>query len=153
MADAGERPGSVLFACSMNAVRSPMAEAMLRHLAGHAITVKSAGVRPGEIDPFVVVVMREIGIDLARHRPRGFEDIGEETYDLVVSLSPEAHHKALELTRTMACDVEFWPTLDATVMAGHRNREQVLADYRRVRDGLFRKIKERFDLGGGSPGV
>lgn len=136
----------MLFACSMNAVRSPMAEAILSHLTGKGVTVRSAGVRPGEADPFVTVVMREIGIDLSRHRPRGFEDIGDEAFDLVISLSPEAHHKALELTRTMACEVEFWPTLDATVMAGHRNREQVLADYRRVRDGLFAKIKERFDL-------
>lgn len=149
MTEAGQKPGSVLFACSMNAVRSPMAEAILGHLTGRSVTVRSAGVRPGEPDPFVTVVMREIGIDLSRHRPRAFEDLGDEAYDLVVSLSPEAHHKALELTRTMACDVEYWPTIDATVMSRQRNREQVLVEYRRVRDGLFAKIKERFDLGGG----
>ena len=145
-------PGAVLFACTMNSVRSPMAAAILGHLTGRRVVVSSAGVRPGQMDPFVIVVMREIGIDLSRHRPRGIDEIGDESYDLVVSLSPEAHHKALELTRTMACDVEFWPTLDATVLAGHRNREQTLAEYRRVRDGLFTRIKERFAIEG-SPAV
>lgn len=137
----------------MNAVRSPMAAAMFEHLTGSRVRVRSAGVRPGELDPFVVVVMREIGIDLSRHRPRGFDEIGDEPFDLVVSLSPEAHHKALELTRTCGCTVEYWPTMDATVMAGQRTRDQVLAEYRRVRDGLFARIKERFMPQGGTPAV
>jgi protein-tyrosine-phosphatase len=142
-------PASVLFACTMNAVRSPMAAAILRHLAGHQIYVESAGVRAGEVDPFVIVVMDEIGMDLSGHEPRTLADLHDTSFDLIITLSPEAHHQALELTRTMAVDVEYWPTFDASLMLGQANREQVLESYRAVRDGLFRRIKDRFDLIGG----
>lgn len=142
-------PGAVLFACTMNAVRSPMAAAILRHLAGRRIYVESAGVRAGEADPFVAVVMDEIGIDVSRHRPHTLADLHDTTFDLIITLSPEAHHQALEMTRTMAVDVEYWPTFDATMMIGQGNREQILDAYRGVRDRLFRRIKDRFGFSGG----
>jgi protein-tyrosine-phosphatase len=140
-------PGAVLFACTMNAIRSPMAAAILQHLAGKRVYVQSAGVRPGETDPFVVAVMDEIGIDVSKHQPHSLADLGDTTFDLIVSLSPEAHHSALELTRTMAVDVEYWPTLDPSFAGG--SREQILDAYRVVRDALFRRIKTRFGLEGG----
>jgi protein-tyrosine-phosphatase len=142
-------PASVLFACTMNAIRSPMAAAILRYLAGHRIYVESAGVRAGETDPFVVAVMDEIGIDLSAHEPRTLAGLHDTSFDLIVTLSPEAHHQALELTRTMAVDVEYWPTFDASLMMGQGNREQVLESYRAVRDGLFTRIKSRFAVAGG----
>lgn len=145
---ARELPGSVLFACTMNAVRSVMAAAMLRHLAGRRAYVESAGVRAGELDPFVVEVMDEIGIDVRRHTPHRIDDLFDTNFDLVVTLSAEAHHHALEMTRTMAVDVEYWPTIDATVMRDG-TRDQILAAYRAVRDGLFQRIKTRFGLGVG----
>jgi protein-tyrosine-phosphatase len=142
-------PGAVLFACTMNAVRSPMAAAILRHLAGRRVYVESAGVRAGELDPFVVAVMNEIGIDVSKHKPRTLRDLNDTSFDLIVSLSPEAHHQALELTRTMAVEVEYWPTFDASLMIQQGNREQVLDSYRQVRDLLFTKMKRRFGLAGG----
>ena len=142
-------PGAVLFACTMNAVRSPMAAAILRHLGGRAVYVESAGVRAGEPDPFAAAVMEEIGIDLSQHAPHTLEELNDTSFDLIVTLSPEAHHQALELTRTMAVDVEYWPTLDATALHGHASREQILDAYRQVRDGLFRRIKQRFGFEGG----
>lgn len=142
-------PGAVLFACTMNAVRSPMAAAILRHLAGRRCYVESAGVRAGELDPFVVAVMDEIGIDVSTHRPRTLSELNDTSFDLIVSLSPEAHHQALELTRTMAVDVEYWPTFDASLMVGQGSREQTLHSYRQVRDLLFTKVKRRFGLDGG----
>jgi len=142
-------PGSVLFACTMNAVRSPMAAAMLRHLAGRRVYVESAGVRAGGLDQFAVAVMDEIGIDISAHKPHTLRELHDTSFDVIVTLSPEAHHQALELTRTMAVEVEYWPTLDATVMIGHGSREQVLQSYRAVRDQLFRRIKRRFGLEGG----
>ena len=107
-------PGAVLFACTMNAVRSPMAAAILRHLVGRRVYVESAGVRAGGPDAFAVAVMDEIGIDISQHTPRTLRDLHDTSFDLIVTLSPEAHHQALELTRTMAVDVEYWPTFDAT---------------------------------------
>jgi protein-tyrosine-phosphatase len=101
------RPTAVLFACTMNAVRSPMAAAILKHLAGRSISVGSAGIREGEADPFVVAVMNEIGIDVSLHRPRTLRELNDSAFDLIVTLSPEAHQQALELTRTMAVDVEY----------------------------------------------
>ena len=139
-------PGSVLFACTMNAVRSPMAAAILRHLAGRRVYVESAGVREGEADPGV---MDESGIGVCRHTPRTLADLHDTSFDLIITLSPEAHHQALELTRTMAVEVEYWPTFDASLMIGSGNREQTLDSYRAVRDGLFRRIKLRFRLLGG----
>ena len=140
-------PGAVLFACSMNVIRSPMAAAILKHLGGRRVYVESAGVRTGEPDPFVAAVMDEIGIDLAGHTPHALADLQDTTFDLIITLSPEAHHQALELTRTMAVDVEYWPTLDPSFLVG--NREQILESYRGVRDGLFNRIRARFGLTGG----
>lgn len=133
----------------MNSVRSPMAAAILRHLAGRRTYVESAGVRAGGPDGFAVAVMEEIGIDISRHVPRTLRELHDTSFDLIVTLSPEAHHQALELTRTMAVEVEYWPTLDATLMVGQGSREQILAAYREVRDGLFRRIKTRFGFEGG----
>lgn len=142
-------PGSVLFACTLNAVRSPMAAAILRHLAGRRIYVESAGVRAGEPDAFVIAVMDELGIDLTRHQPHTLGQLNDTSFDLIISLSPEAHHQALEMTRTMAVDVEYWPTFDASMMVGQGSREQILDSYRAVRDRLFKRIKDRFHLSGG----
>ncbi len=138
-------PDSVLFACNLNAVRSPMALGIARYLFGKKIFFDSAGVRAGEPDPFMVAVMDEIGVDMEKHKPRSFDDLEDSSFDLVITLTPEAQHNAMELTRTMACDVEYWPTMDPTLMTG--SREQILDAYRDVRDTLMRRIKERFSTG------
>ncbi|MGF1639594.1 MAG: arsenate reductase ArsC [Rhodospirillales bacterium] len=139
---ATDGPTAVLFACTHNAVRSPMAEGLLKHLRGHRIYVDSVGVRPGALDPFAVQVMDEIGIDIGRHRPKAFDDLEDESYDLVVSLSPEAQHKAVEMTRVMACEVVFWNTFDPTLIEA--SRETRLAAYRQVRDQLLARIRSHF---------
>ncbi len=139
------RPQSVLFACGLNSIRSPMAAALFRQRFGKDIYVGSAGVRGGEPDPFAIAVMEEIGLDISKHRPQTFEELDEWeglNFDLIVTLSPEAHHRALDLTRTIAADVEYWPTPDPSDAAG--NREQVLDAYREVRDQLEARITERF---------
>jgi protein-tyrosine-phosphatase len=139
------RPQAVLFACGMNAVRSPMAAALFRHLFGRSSYVASAGVRRGELDPFAVIAMEEIGLNIAKHNPMTFEELEDWeglNFDVIVTLAPEAHHKALELTRTIAAEVEYWPTPDPTATEG--NRGQRLESYRAVRDQLMRRIKERF---------
>lgn len=138
-------PQAVLFACGYNAVRSPMAAALFRQLFGRSTYVESVGVRKGDPNPFAAAVLDEIGIDMNKHRPRTFEEMEEYeglNFDLIISLSPEAHHKALDLTRTIAADVEYWPMPDATIAGG--NREQVMDAYREVRDMLMKRIGERF---------
>lgn len=141
MSEERPRPAAVLFACSFNAVRSPMAAALARHLFPGQIYVRSAGVRRGDPDPFAVAVMDEIGLDIRRHKPHTFEDLEDTSFDLVVSLAPEAHHKALELTRYYSLDAEYWPTADPTLTTG--SREQILEAYRALRDSLEKRIKER----------
>ncbi|MDQ0506358.1 arsenate-mycothiol transferase ArsC [Xanthobacter agilis] len=139
------RPQSVLFICGQNVVRSVMAAALLRHLYGKSIYVGSAGVIAGEPDPFVTAVMDEIGLDVHKHRPKSLEELEEYEglgFDLAISLSPGAHHRALELTRTNALDVEYWPTTDPTRESG--SREQRLDAYRAVRDELEQRIRARF---------
>src|SRR6266550_2723428 len=118
------RPQAVLFACGMNSVRSPMAAALFKHYFGRTY-VGSAGVRKGELDPFAVAAMEELGLDIAKHRPMTFEEMEEWeglNFDLIVTLSPEAHHRALELTRTLPVEVEYWPTPDPSVAAGSREQ-------------------------------
>jgi protein-tyrosine-phosphatase len=143
--DEGRRPKriqSVLFVCAFNSVRSPMAEALARHYFGKSIYVQSAGVRKSEADGFMVAALDEIGIDASRHKPRTLDELEEWeglNFDLIVSLSPEAHHAALELTQTVAAEVEYWPTPDPTLAQG--TREQVLDAYRDVRDGLSYRIR------------
>lgn len=134
-------PRSVLFMCGMNAIRSPMAEALAKVALPAGTYVASAGVRHGERDPFVDVVMAEVGLSLGRHQPHTLDELEDDYFDLIVTLAPEAHHKALELTRSMAVDVVYWPTPDPTVAAG--TREQIVDAYRAVRDHLSTLINHR----------
>ena len=146
------RPQAVLFACGLNSVRSPMAAALFKHYFGRTY-VGSAGVRKGELDPFAVAVMAELGQDISTHKPQTFEELEDWeglNFDLIISLSPEAHHKALELTRTLAADVEYWPTHDPTTMEG--SRDQKLAAYRDVCDQLLLRIRRRFSKVGAANG-
>ncbi|MCP3462881.1 low molecular weight phosphatase family protein [Bradyrhizobium sp. CCGUVB23] len=146
-------PQSVLFACALNSVRSPMAESLLHHMFPHGLYVKSAGARKGELDPFAVAVMAELGQDISTHKPQTFEELEDWeglNFDLIITLSPEAHHKALELTRTLAADVEYWPTHDPTGTEG--SRDQKLAAYREVCDQLLLRIRKRFARAGAASG-
>jgi len=124
-----------------------MAAAILKHLAGRRVYVASAGVRAGPPDPMLTEVMEEIGISLAGHRPLAIGDLGDTSFDLVVTLSPEAHHTVLDLTRTMAFEVEYWPAFDPSYTEGSRSQRQEA--YRVLRDHLFARIKRRFGLEGG----
>src|SRR5215467_948876 len=147
------RPQAVLFACGRNSVRSPMAAALFKHLFGRTTYVASAGVRHGELDPFAVAAMEEAGLDIAKHRPMTFEELEDWeglNFDLIITLSPEAHHKALELTRTLAADVEYWPTHDPTGTEG--SRDQKLSAYREVCDQLLLRIRKRFAKAGAASG-
>jgi protein-tyrosine-phosphatase len=135
-------PGAILFACTMNSIRSPMAEAIMKHLYGSKVFVDSVGVRAHDLDSFAIVAMAEIGIDISGHNAKTFDDLEDTSFDLVISLSPEAQHKAVDLTRYMACEVEFWNTFDPSVIEG--SRELRLDAYRKVRDELFIRIKEHF---------
>lgn len=128
----------------MNAIRSPMAEALMKHFHPRGVWVESVGVHRGEVDGFAIAVMEEIGIDIAHHHPRSFAELEDTSFDLVISLSPEAQHHAIEMTRTMACEVEFWNTLDPSVVEG--SRQVRLEVYRQVRDQLANHILERFPL-------
>ena len=135
-------PSAVLFICTQNAIRSPMAAALMHHIAGHKIYVASAGIRAGDPDPFVGMIMDEIGLDLTRHRPHAIEDLADSAFDLVITLSPEAETFARDMTRTIAIEVENWPTPDPSATQG--SRSQILDAYRDVRDGLKKKLDERF---------
>jgi protein-tyrosine-phosphatase len=139
------RPQAVLFACGLNSVRSPMAAALLKQMGGAPLYAASAGVRAAELDAFAVAVMAEIGVDISAHRPITFEELEYLeglNFDLIVTLSPEAHHKALALTHRLAAEVEYWPTADPADVEG--NRAQRLDAYRAVRDHLAERIRSRF---------
>ena len=136
---------AILFACTTNSVRSPIAEGILKHLLGHTIFIDSAGVRFRAIDGFAIEVMNEIGIDISKHKAKTFDYLEDRSFDIIVSLSQEAHHKAVEMTRGIACDVVFWQIVDPTIIEG--NRENRLDAYRQVRDQLMVKIKENLSSG------
>ena len=136
-------PGAILFACTMNSVRSVMAFAIMKHLFGRFTYVDAAGVRAGELDPMAVEVMDELGIEIAKYHPKTFEDMEDSSmFDLCVTLSPEAQHRAVGLAHTSAIDIEYWPTMDPTLVEG--NRDQRLDAYRATRDALMKRIKDSF---------
>jgi protein-tyrosine-phosphatase len=138
-------PGAVLFACNFNRVRSAMAECLMKLMYGAQVYVDSCGLRQEEEpepDPFAVAVMEELGADLSRHHPKTFDDLESDSFDLVISLTPEAQHRAVELARHHAVELAYWPTQDPTLVLG--SREAVMAAYREVRDALAERLRERF---------
>jgi protein-tyrosine-phosphatase len=135
-------PSAVLFACTLNAIRSPMAAAIMHHHYGHKTYVASCGIAAGDPDPFVGMIMDEIGIDLKKHRPHSFEDLEDSAFDLLITLSPEAKTKAEDMSRTMAIEIENWTVVDPSQTQG--SREQLLDAYREVRDDIVKKVKTRF---------
>ena len=143
-----DTPGSILFVCGMNAIRSPMAEQLARAILPQGVYIVSAGVHEGERDPFVDAVLAEKGLTLGQRLPQLLDDIEDDYFDLIVTLSPEAHHKALDMTRTHAGELEFWPTADPSDTRG--TREQILEAYRSVRDHLEQRIREKLSKGSGS---
>ncbi|WP_280953503.1 low molecular weight phosphatase family protein [Phyllobacterium phragmitis] len=134
----------MLFVCGMNAIRSPMAECFARHMLGRQVYLASAGVKRGERDPFVDAVLEEEGLSLDERQPKGLEELGDGYFDLVVTLTPLAHHTVLERMRGFSVDVEYWPMPDPTLVRG--TREQILNAYRDVRERLKRRIAERFGI-------
>jgi protein-tyrosine-phosphatase len=138
----GSRPRSVLFLCSMNAIRSPMAEAIARSLLPRDVFVSSAGVHKGEPDPFVPAILAERGLGRTQRTPHTLDELEDDFFELIVTLAPEAHHRALELTRSQPVDVEYWPLQDPSAVTG--TRDQILDAYRQVRDTLEAKIRDRF---------
>jgi protein-tyrosine-phosphatase len=135
---------SVLFLCGMNAIRSPMAEAIAKTILPSHYFVASAGVIKGQADPFVAAVLSEKGLALPSRGPHALNEMGDEYFDLIVALSPEAHEQALELARSQAIDVEYWLLMDPSSTTG--TREQILDQYRIVRDTLEVRIRSRFGL-------
>ncbi|MDF0598433.1 low molecular weight phosphatase family protein [Psychromarinibacter halotolerans] len=141
-------PHSVLFCCDHNAVRSPMAEGLMKKFYGQQVYVQSAGVRNDlEIDGFAVAVCEELGVGLSRHRSRSFDEMKEwgddlSSFDLIVALSPASQRMALELTRHFHLEIEYWPVLDPTDLG--TRREEKLDAYRQTRDQIRRRILDRF---------
>ena len=145
--DAGEGiPSSILFLCRMNAIRSPMAEALARSILPPTVFISSAGVRPGEADPFVGALLASEGLAQYLHPPRGLDDLDDSYFDLIVTLAPEAHQRALDMTRAHATAVEYWPTPDPSSATG--TREQILSAYRDVLAHLRARIVARFPSAG-----
>jgi protein-tyrosine-phosphatase len=137
-----ELPDAVLFSCTHNAIRSPMAAALMRHLFGTRVYIESCGVRAGVLDPLAVEVMEEIGIDLSHLHPKSFETLSDTSFDLIITLSPQARHKAMEMTRAMAVEVEYWTVPDPSAYDG--SREQRLIAYRDARDNILKRLMARF---------
>ena len=135
-------PQSILFVCTLNSVRSPMAEAIAKHLHGKRLYIRSAGVRAGAPDGFAIAALAERGLDMSRHEPSALAELQDDSFDLIVTLSPEAHRYALAATRTLSVEIEYWPAFDPQSFEG--GREEQLEAYRRLRDFLWVKIEQRF---------
>jgi len=137
-------PGSILFACDRNTIRSPMAAAIMRHIAGQRVYVDSAGLEPDENGPdgFAVAAMQEVGLDIATHHPKGFDEVGDGSVDLIIAFTPQAKDRAAEFTRTLACDVEYWPV--APSGEGFRQPRGPSAGLPGGPGGPFSYIRERF---------
>ncbi|MFZ3033695.1 MAG: hypothetical protein WA138_06760 [Parvibaculum sp.] len=143
-AQSANLPGSVLYTCNLNAVRSPMAEALTKHLYGKRFFVESAGLEPSERDPFAMSVMQEIGVDMTQDHPLAIDAIDIGSFDLVISMTPESYARVQELAKAQAVEVEFWPTRDPFAAGEIGSREQRLMAYRQLRDELRALLVKRF---------
>lgn len=140
---ASERPSSVLFACTLNRTRSPMAAALMRQMFGDRIHVDSCGIKADAgFDPFMIEVLEEVGAPAPSHGPKRFEELDDGSFDLVISLTPDAQHRAAQVLRGRSVEIEYWPTYDPTDCEG--SRELVLEAYRLLRQHLHKRILERF---------
>jgi protein-tyrosine phosphatase len=135
-------PSAVLFCCTMNEIRSPMAEGIMKRFHGSRVFVDSAGVHLGKLDPFMVEVMGEIGVDMSRHKPKTFDNLEDASFDMIIALSPHAQHKAVDLTRYINCEARLWNIFDPSLVEGTRDAK--LQAYRDVRDQLQHKILDLF---------
>ena len=142
MPDPQPLPQSVLFCCDHNAVRSPMAEGIAKHLFGRKIYFDSVGLLCEDVNGYAIAVMAELGIDISKHKGKTFDELHDMSFDLIITMTPQAQHTALDLTRTISMDVEYWPTYDPTAVRGQR--EEILREYRISRDYLYEKVKDRF---------
>ena len=138
-------PGSVLFCCTMNEIRSPMAEGMMKRFHGTQVFVDSAGLRQGGLDPLMVEVMGEIGVDMSRHKPKMFENLNDDSFDVAIALSPEALEEVKEKMRYSNCDIRLWNITDPSLTEGSRDAR--LAAYRATRDQIQHKIFDLFPRG------
>ena len=141
-ANAGSQVGAILFACNNNAVRSAMAEAMVKHAFPGKVFADSCGVTPGIQDGFATAVMDEIGLNMSAHEPKSFDDLDSGFYDVIISFSPKAHDAARALTNNMDCDTLYWPVDNLANLTG--SREEMLRAYRHVRDDIRRKLSLYF---------
>jgi len=144
-------PQSVLFCCDHNSVRSPMAEGIMKKLYGTETYVQSAGVKGElEVDGFAIAVCQEIGVELSRHRTRSFDQMEEwgddlSSFDLIVALSPASQRRALDLTRHVHLEIDYWPVLDPTGLG--EGRAAKLNSYRQTRDQIFERLTNRWGPG------
>ena len=141
-------PQSVLFCCDHNAVRSPMAEGLMKKFFGTGTYVQSVGVTNDmEIDGFSIAVCAEMDVELSRHRSRSFDEMEQwgddlSSFDLVIALSPTSQRRALELTRYYHLEVEYWPILDPTAQG--ETRDAKLESYRAARDQIIARLTARW---------
>ena len=135
-------PSSVLFCCTMNQIRSPMAEGIMKRFHGAQVFVDSAGVREGELDALMIEAMSEIGVDMLTHHPKTFAGLANQSFDLVIAMSPMAHAAAKHLTRYMHCELRQWNIHDPSLIEGSRAAR--LAAYRATRDQIQQKILDLF---------
>lgn len=136
---AGHGLASVLFVCTLNSVRSPIAEGLARQILDRTVYIESAGLTRSERDGFTLAVLREIGIDLSPDAHRTLNDVGLEGFDVVVTLSSEANAVVSERLRSTAVTHLNWPVDDPTQAGGARDTR--LAAYRAVRDQIRARIK------------
>lgn len=133
---------TVLFVCSMNSVRSPMAAALARQAFPGRIIARSVGVNGGKADAFVHEVMEEIGIDMSVHTPHILDELVANHFDLVITLSEDAaeavRRKGLEVGA-----IEEWQVDDPSLVEG--NRDLVLNAYRDLRDNLRQRVRARLE--------
>ncbi len=134
--------GAILFACNINAVRSAMAEAMIKDSFPRKIFADSCGVTPGIQDGFAIAAMQEIGVDMSAHQPKSFDDLDSGFYDVIISFSPEAHAAAEALTMNMDCITLYWPVDNLAGLTG--SRDEMLRAYRHVRDDIRSKLSIYF---------
>lgn len=136
-------PKSILFLCQLNSVRSPMAEGLMRHAFPDVANIRSCGLYMGDVNDFMVTVMREKGVDMSGHAPAMLADLQDETFDHVIAFTKEAHEAAQSVFEDKPDTiVEFWPVVDPG--QGSLDVRAMLNNYRAIRDNIDARLRRTF---------
>lgn len=136
------KPNSILFVCQLNSVRSPMAEGLMRKHYTDIADIRSCGLAEGDLDDFMVTVMKEKGVDMSDHKALSLGELQDESFDVVIAFTYDAYQAAVAVFEDTNSQVELWALPDPG--QGSLDVRALLNNYRALRDNIEARLLRKF---------